>query len=147
MDFKLDGFYSKLLVAYSKLLNLVYSAESKDQDLKIDVYVKTRWYESVLDVYKEGCIPHVSSMSEYVPLAKEDDVERLSKKIIEGTFGDGKYIKSFKGGDGYMVVDKKLEFVPRFEIHNLPKSLDELMLCLDLAGIDWKSCKVNLEEL
>ena len=147
MKFKIDGFYAKLLVAYSKLLNLIHSANYQDGGLLVDVYVKTRWYESVLDVYKEGCIPHVSSMREYVPSAKEDDVEKVSKKIVEGTFGDGRYIKSFKGGDGYMVIRKKLEFVPRFEIHNLPKSLDELMLCLDLAGINWKTCKVDLQYL
>ena len=84
-------------------------------------------------------------MREYVSDAKEDDVERLSKKIVEGTFGDGRYIKSFKGGDGYMIVDNKLEFVPCFEIYNLPKNLDELLVRLDLAGIDLNSCEVQLD--
>ena len=54
MKFKTDGFYSKLLVAYSKLFDLVYSAKCGARSLVVEVYVKNRWYESILDVYKEG---------------------------------------------------------------------------------------------
>lgn len=152
--FKLDGTYTKLLKAFAQLFNLEHSIKWRHHpvctsynELEVEVYVKNKWYESVLDVFKEGQVAYVSSMREYLCNAQLDDVERLSKKILEGTFGEKLYIKSMKGGDGYMVMDGKLELAPNHYIYDLPRSLDELMLRCDLAGIDYTGCQVKLGRL
>ena len=82
-------------------------------------------------------------MREYTQDAKEDTIEKFSKKILEGTFGEGRYIQSFKGGDCVNIYG---EPVPRFKIRNLPKSEEELFLKLDLAGIDWQVIKIQLRK-
>ena len=50
-----------------------------------------------------------------------------------------------KGGDGYTVIDGKLEFVPRLQIFDLPRNLEQLKMRLDLVGIDYTKCKVELK--
>lgn len=94
----------------------------------------------------EGQAAYVASMREYMQAAREDSVELMSKKILQGMLGDGRYIKSLKG-DAYMISDdSKLTFVPRLEIHSLPRSEEELVLKLALAGISWKDRKIFLRE-
>lgn len=72
-------------------------------------------------------------------LAKDiaEEIEALSKKMLLETFGERHYLKSMKGGG---VVLGNGEAVPKFEVHNLPKSLEELEIRLDLAGIVWEKC-------
>lgn len=98
--------------------------------------------ESSLDVFKEGQVAYVASMREYTQTAREDSVEAMSKKILHGTFGDGRYIKSFKGDEWMISNDSKPMFVPRLEIHNLPRSEEELVLKLALAGISWEHSRI-----
>ena len=63
--------------------------------------------------------------------------EIFSKKIVLGLFREGRYIRSFKGGDCMRIVgDGKYEMIPKFEIHDLPRSENELLLKLAVAGID-----------
>lgn len=151
---KLDGKYTKLLKAYADFFSLVHEIEwSKTTfglGLEVSLSVKNKWYHSALDVFKEGQIAYVSSMREYTQDAREDTIEIFSKKILLGTFGDRRYIQSMHGGDcvqfnGYQNGKAIYELVPKFELHNLPRSEDELMIMLDLAGIDWHKCAVQLK--
>lgn len=50
-----------------------------------------------------------------------------------------------KGGD--CLLASTLEPVPKFYIYDLPRSLEELMVRLDLAGIDWQNENVEMGEL
>ena len=146
--FKTDGKYTKLLKAYGKLLGLEHSIKCgycpymTGPELEVELYVKTKWYESVIDVFEEDKVADVSSMREYIMNAQEDDIERFSKKILEGTFGEKRYIKSMKGGD--CILAGTGEFIPRFEIHDIPRDIDELMIKLDLAGIDYDEEKIEI---
>lgn len=148
---KLDGKYTKLLKAYALLFSLEHSIEWGKTNfglgLEVSVTIKNEWYHSILDVFKDGCIPYVSSMREYTQDAREDTVEEFSKKIIEGTFGENLYIKSMKGGDCVKFVGNgQYEPVPRFELHGIPRSEEELMIRLAIAGIDPATCKVELKK-
>jgi len=147
---KLDGEYAKLLKAYAKLFNLVHEVEwSKTTfglGLEVSVSVKNKWYHSALNVCKEGQVAYVSSMREYTQDAREDTVEEFSKKILEGTFGEGRYIQSLHGGDCVRLVGNgQYEPVPRFELHDIPQSQEELFLRLSLAGIDPDKCRISLK--
>ena len=147
---KLDGRYTKILKAFAELYGLVHVVEwSKTTfglGLEVSVIVKNKWYHSSLDVFKEGQAAYVSSLREYTQDAMEDTVEHFSKKIAVGLFGEGRYIKSMKGGDCLRFVGKgKLEPVPQFEIHDLPITEEALLLKLDLAGINWQKCRIQLK--
>ena len=147
---KLDGYYTKLLKAYSQLFGLEHEVEwSKTTfglGLEVSVSVKNKWYHSGLMVFKEGCVAYVSNMREYTQDANPDTVEEFSKKIIQGTFGEKRYIQSLHGGDCVMFVGNgQYEPVPRFEIHDLPRSEEELMIKLNLANIDVSKCRISLK--
>ena len=150
MDLKLDGKWTKLLKAFAVMFGLEHVVEVGEDDyVRVDVFVKNEWYESVLDVFKEGRVAYVSPMSEigfFQKEEQEDIIDAVSKKILEGTFGEGRYIKSMKGGVGLTVRDGKLVPVPKFVLKNLPHSLEELMVRLSLAGIDPDKMTIETEE-
>ena len=137
----LDGHYTRLLKAFADLFSLEHeiswSKTTFGLGLEVSVYVKNKWYHSALDVFEEGQIAYVSSMREYTQDADPATPEIFSKKIVLGLFGEGRYIRSFKGGDCMRLASNgKYEMVPKFEIHDLPRSEVELLLKLDVAGID-----------
>lgn len=147
----LDGYYTKLLKAYAELFSLehevAWSKTSFGLGLEVSVSIKNEWYHSALNVCKEGCVAYVSSMREYTQDANPDTIEESSKKIVYGTFGEKRYIQSLHGGDCVRFVGNgKYEPVPRFEIHDLPRSEEELALKLDLAGIDLEKCRISLKQ-
>lgn len=143
---KLDGQYAKLLKAFAELHELKYHVTCSQTNfglgLEVNVNAEMKCGESSLDVFKEGQVAYVASMREYTQTAREDSVEAMSKKILHGTFGDGRYIKSFKGDEWMISNDSKPMFVPRLEIHNLPRSEEELVLKLALAGISWEHSRI-----
>ena len=146
----LDGYYTKLLKAFADLFGLehevAWSKTTFGLGLEVSVSVKNKWYHSALDVFKEGQIAYVSSMREYTQDANPDTIEEFSKKIVLGTFGEKRYIKSMKGGDCDMYVGNgQFEPVPRFEIYNIPRNEEELLVKLSLADIDPSKCRISLE--
>ena len=146
----LDGYYTKLLKAFADLFGLehevAWSKTTFGLGLEVSVSVKNKWYHSALDVFKEGQIAYVSSMREYTQDANPDTIEEFSKKIVLGTFGEKRYIKSMKGGDCDMYVGNgQFEPVPRFEIYNIPRNEEELLVRLSLADIDPSKCRISLE--
>ena len=145
----LDGYYTKLLKAFANLFGLehevAWSKTTFGLGLEVSVSVKNKWYHSALDVFKEGQIVYVSSMREYTQDANPDTIEEFSKKIVLGTFGEKRYIKSMKGGDCDMYVGNgQFEPVPRFEIYNIPRNEEELLVKLSLADIDPSKCRISL---
>lgn len=137
----LDGYYTKLLKAFADMHRLTHEiAWTKTTfglGLEVSVSAKNKWYHSALDVFEEGQIAYVSSMREYTQDADPSTPEFFSKKIVLGLFGEGRYIRSFKGGDCMRFTrDGKYESVPRFDIHNMPRSEIELLLKLAVYGID-----------
>ena len=149
IKFKLDGKWSKLLKAFAKLFNLEHSVKCKfngySTSLEVEVFVKNRFYESILNVFEKGRVAYVSNMRMYTSQAEEYDVERFSRQILEGTFGKDRYVASMKGGD--CLLASTLEPVPKFYIYDLPRSLEELTIKLDLVGIAWQNEKVEIGEL
>ena len=146
----LDGYYTKLLKAFADLFGLehevAWSKTTFGLGLEVSVSVKNKWYHSALDVFKEGQIAYVSNMREYTQDANPDTIEEFSKKIVLGTFGEKRYIKSMKGGDCDMYVGNgQFEPVPRFEIYNLPRNEEELLVRLSLADIDPSKCRILLK--
>ena len=138
----LDGYYTKLLKAFADLFGLEHevswSKTTFGLGLEVSVSIKNKWYHSALDVFKEGQIAYVSSMREYTQDANPATLEIFSKKIVLGLFGEGRYMRSFKGGDCMRIAENgKYEMVPKFEIHDLPRSENELLLRLAVAGIDY----------
>ena len=137
----LDGYYTKLLKSFADMHHLIHeitwTKTTFGLGLEVSVSVKNEWYHSALDIFKEGQDAYVSSMREYTQDADPATPEIFSKKIVLGLFGEGRYIRSFKGGD-YMRLSEngRYEMVPRFEIHDLPRSEIELLLKLAVAGID-----------
>lgn len=148
MDLKLDGKWTKLLKAFAVMLGLEHVVEVEDNFVRVDVFVKNEWYDSILDVFEEGKVACVSSMSEfgYWREGQGDIVDTLSKKILEGTFGERRFIRSMKGGDGYTVRDGKLVPVPPFVLKDIPRSLEELMVRLGLAGVDPEKMTIETRE-
>ena len=149
-QFILDGYYTKLLKAFADLFGLehevAWSKTTFGLGLEVSVSVKNKRYHSALDVFKEGQIAYVSSMREYTQDANPNTIEDFSKKIMLGTFGEKRYIKSMKGGDCDMYVGNgQFEPVPRFEIYNLPRNEEELLIRLNLEGIDPSKCRISLE--
>ena len=151
---KLDGYYTKLLKAFADLYHLehevAWSKTNFGLGLEVSVTVKNKWYHSALNVFKDGCVAYVSSMREYTQDAKAETIEEFSKKIVLGLFGEGKYLKSLHGGDCVQFVRGKdgkgyYEPVPRFELHNLPRSEEELLVNIDIAGIDANACIIYLK--
>ncbi len=145
MNLKLDGKWTKLLKAFAELHGLEHLVEFDSNGVRIEVFVKNMWYSSVIDVFKEGQVACVSSLSKYVRTRKKtlaEAVEEASKEILEGTFGEGRYLMSMKGG-GYMRVGNQLAEVPWFVAKDLSRSLDEFMMHLDLAGIDCNQLEVT----
>ena len=145
----LDGYYTKLLKAFTDLFRLEHevswSKTTFGLGLEVSVSIKNKWYHSALDVFKEGQIAYVSSMREYTQDANSDTIEEFSKKIMLGTFGEKRYIKSMKGGDCDMYVGNgQFEPVPRFEIYNIPRNEEELLVRLSLADIDPSKCRISL---
>ncbi len=148
---KLDGKYTKLLKAYAELFGLVHEVEwSKTTfglGLEVSVSVKNEWYHSALNVCKEGFVAYVSSMREYTQDAEEDTVEEFSKKILEGTFGEKLHLQSLHGGDCVRFIGNgQYEQVPRFELYDLPTDMNQLLIRLASAGIDWERQVVELVE-
>lgn len=148
---QLDGYYTKLLKAFCQLFKLehhiTWSKTNFGLGLEVAVYVKTSQYESAIDVFKEGQVAYVSSMREYTQDASPTTPEEFSKKIVEGLFGEGRYLKSMKGGDSYIVTeDRQLEWCEKWECHNLPRTAEELLLKIAIAGIDPSQCKIQLEQ-
>ena len=138
----LDGYYTKLLKAFADLFGLEHevswSKTTFGLGLEVSVSIKNKWYHSALDVFKEGQAAYVSNMREYTQDANPATPEIFSKKIVLGLFGEDRYIRSFKGGDCIRLLkNSKYEMVPRFEIHDLPRSETELLLRLAVAGIDY----------
>ena len=145
----LDGYYTKLLKAFADMHRLTHEiAWTKTTfglGLEVSVSVKNKWYHSALDVFEEGQIAYVSSMREYTQDADPSTLEIFSKKIVLGLFGEGRYIRSFKGGDCMKLSENgKYEIVPKFEIHDLPRSENELLLRLAVAGIDYGKSTIQL---
>ena len=145
----LDGYYTKLLKAFADLFGLehevAWSKTTFGLGLEVSVSIKNKWYHSALDVFKEGQIAYVSSMREYTQDTNPDTIEEFSKKIMLGTFGEKRYIKSMKGGDCDMFVGNgQFEPVPRFEIYNLPRNEEELLVKLGLSDIDPSKCRILL---
>ena len=145
----LDGYYTKLLKAFADLFSLEHevswSKTTFGLGLEVSVSIKNKWYHSALDVFKEGQIAYVSSMREYTQDANPATLEIFSKKIVLGLFGEGRYMRSFKGGDCMRLSkNSKYEMVPRFEIHDLPRSETELLLKLAIAGIDYSKSTIQL---
>ena len=104
----------------------------------MSVSIKNRWFSSALDVFEEGQAAYVSSMREYTQDAYPATPEIFSKKMVLGLFGEDRYIRSFKGRDYIKNAENnKYEMVPKFEIHDLPRSENELLLRLAVAGIDY----------
>ena len=148
---KLDGYYTKLLKAYSRLFGLEHKVEWSKTNfglgLEVSVSVKNKWYHSGLMVFKEGCVAYVSNMREYTQDANPETVEEFSKKIVQGTFGEKRYIRSLHGGDCVMFVGNgQYEPVPRFEIRDLPRSEKELYIRLVAAGIFPDECEIRLKK-
>ena len=104
----LDGYYTKLLKAFADMHHLIHeiiwSKTTFGLGLEVSVSVKNKWYHSALDVFEDGRVGYVSSMREYTQDAKAETIEEFSKKIMLGTFGEKRYIKSMKGGDCDMYV-------------------------------------------
>ena len=104
----LDGYYTKLLKAFADLFGLehevAWSKTTFGLGLEVSVSIKNKWYHSALDVFKEWQIAYVSSMREYTQDANPNTIEEFSKKIVLGTFGEKRCIKSMKGGDCDMYV-------------------------------------------
>ena len=151
----LDGYYTKLLKAFADMHHLIHeimwSKTTFGLGLEVSVSIKNKWYHSALDVFKEGQVGYVSNMREYTQDARAETVEELSKKIVIGLFGEGRYLQSLHGGDCLRFVHGKdgkgnYEPIPRFELHDLPRSEEELLLELDLAGIDRQSCRIYLKK-
>ena len=145
----LDGYYTKLLKAFADLFGLEHevswSKTTFGLGLEVSVSIKNKWYHSALDVFKEGQIAYVSNMREYTQDANPDTIEEFSKKIVLGTFGEKRYIKSMKGGDCDMYVGNgQFEPVPKFEIYNIPRNEEELLVRLSLADIDPSKCRISL---
>ena len=145
----LDGYYTKLLKAFADLFGLehevAWSKTTFGLGLEVSVSVKNKWYHSALDVFKEGQIAYVSSMREYTQDAYPATPEIFSKKMVLGLFGEDRYIRSFKGGDCMRIAENgKYEMVPKFEIHDLPRSECELLLRLAVAGIDYGKSTIQL---
>ena len=143
----LDGYYTKLLKAFADLFGLehevAWSKTTFGLGLEVSVSIKNKWYHSVLDVFKEGQAACVSNMREYTQDAYPATPEIFSKKIVLGLFGEGRYIRSFKGGDCMRLSENgKYEMVPRFEIHDPPRSESELLLKLAIAGIDYSKSTI-----
>ena len=137
----LDGYYTKLLKAFADMHHLTHEiAWTKTTfglGLEVSVSVKNKWFNSALDVFEEGQAAYMSNMREYTQDADPATPEIFSKKIVLGLFGEGRYIRSFKGGDCMRIAENdKYEMVPRFEIRDLPRSESELLLKLAVAGID-----------
>ena len=146
----LDGYYAKLLKAFADLFGLehevAWSKTTFGLGLELSVSIKNKWYHSALNVFEEGQIAYVSSMRKYTQDANPNTIEEFSKKIVLGTFGEKRYIKSMKGGDCDMYVGNgQFEPVPRFEIYNLPRNEEELLIRLNLEGIDPSKCRISLE--
>lgn len=145
----LDGYYTKLLKAFADMHRLTHkiawTKTSFGLGLEVSVYVKNNWYHSALDVFEEWQDAYVSSMREYTQDADPATPEFFSKKIVLGLFGEGRYIRSLKGGDCMRLASNgKYEMVPKFEIRDLPRSEDELLLKLDVAGIDSSKSTIQL---
>ena len=145
----LDGYYTKLLKAFADMHHLIHeimwSKTTFGLGLEVSVSIKNKWYHSALDVFNEWQVAYVSSMREYTQDANPDTIEEFSKKIVLGTFGEKRYIKSMKGGDCDMYVGNgQFEPVPRFEIYNLPRNEEELLVRLSLADIDPSKCRISL---
>lgn len=153
---RFTGKWTKLLRAFAALYGLEHTIKVDDEgNVAVDVIVKNDWYSSVIDVFEEGRLAYVSSLSKYVfadeSKSVESIVEAASKEILEGTFGERRYLKSMKGGDGAMtwrMRSGKLELVevPPFVVRDLPRSLDELMIKLSLAGIDSERLEKQMDQ-
>ena len=105
----IDGYYTKLLKAFADLYHLehevAWSKTTFGLGLEVSVSIKNKWYHSALDVFNEGQAAYVSSMREYTQDANPNTIEEFSKKIVRGTFGEKRYIKSMKGGDYAMFIE------------------------------------------
>lgn len=143
----LDGYFTKLLKAFCQLFKLehriTWSKTNFGLGPEVADYVKSKQHESAIEVFKEGQVAYASSMREYTQDAGPSTPEEFNKKIVEGLFGEGRYLKSIKDGDSYIVTDDhQLEYCQRWECHELPRTIEELMLKLTVAGIDPSQCRI-----
>ena len=145
----LSGKYTKLLKAFAIAYGLKHSIEWSETNfglgLEVEVFVETKQFQSGLDVFEHGKIAYVSEMRKYTQDAQEDTVESFSKQIIEGLCKENRYMKSFKGGDGYLICNDHLEFCEQYTCE-CPHSHEELMMKIDLAGIDVDKIEVELKK-
>lgn len=146
-----SGKWTKLLKAFAVLYGLEHTIKVNDRgDVIVNVIVKNARYSSAIDVFEEGQLAHVSSLSNYIfagtkPL--EDAIEAASKEILEGTFGEGRYLMSVNHALSGRQIGKnsfKLVKVPYFIMKDLPRSLDELLIRLDLARISYDDLIVEI---
>ena len=152
MKLELDGKFTKMLKAYAQLFGLEHCIEcyatAFGLRICITLFARTKWYDSIVDVFEEGKTAYVSSLFQSKLCAESSirdlavEIEMLSKSILLDAIGERRYLKSMKGG-GVMLGTG--EVVPKFEVHNLPKSLEELEIKLDLAGISCRKCEVKFK--
>lgn len=148
----LDGRYTKLLAAFAKLMKLehkiVWSKTNFGLGLAVSLFARTDLWDSALDVFERGKQGYVSTMSEYTQDALPSTPEDFSKKILSGVFGANRYIKAMKSGHGFVVSADRSALVPNppYIIDDLPRSEEEFMLRLTLAGIDPNDCKIQLQK-
>ena len=144
---KLDGKYTKLLKAFANAYGLKHLVKLDETgvvpSLEVEVFVETRQFQSILDVFEHGKIAYVSSMRKYTTNIQEDTIEKISKEIIDGICKPNRYMKSMKGGNELMVTDGHLEPVEKY-ICQCPTSIEELFVKIDLAGIDINDVKVEM---
>lgn len=128
--------YAELFRKWATLFGLkhtvTWSQSAFGPALEVKAIVVTPMFESVMDVCETGKIVHVDQLRRYKQGATDTDVEKLSRQILESTFAEGRYIESFKGGYWRERPDGSIERFPQITITDLPRSVDELLIRLDL---------------
>lgn len=93
----LDGKYTKILKAFADANGLQHTIEWSNTNfglgLEVSVWVKNKYMESTLNVFKYGRIAYVSNMREYTQCATPTTIEDFSKKIVDGMCGKNLYLK------------------------------------------------------
>ena len=147
----LDGYYTKLLAAYARLLGMEYRVRRFKTHLGLGIEaaltVKTQYWESAVDVFERGRVACISNLMEYAYNAGRDFVETSSRKMLGEALGENKYIRAMKGGMGYVVAKPGiLAKNPDFTVDRLPASEEELLLRLAAAGIVPDEMVLRIEE-
>lgn len=128
--------YTEMFKKWAKLFGLKHSVTWSQSTfgpaLEVKAIAVTPMFESAMDICEVGKIVHVDQLRRYKQGAVETDVEKLSRQILESTFGENRYVQSFKGGYYREKPDGSIERFPRITITDLPHSIDELLIRLDL---------------